>query len=42
MGLGGVKVDLRSFLDVANGIEGALASVPGVTPAPARNVPLPG
>jgi hypothetical protein len=41
MGFGGVRLELTQFLDLANGIDGAIASATGVTPARARNVPLP-
>jgi hypothetical protein len=41
MGLGGKRLDLAAFLDVASGIEGALATVPDVTPAATLNAPLP-
>jgi hypothetical protein len=41
-GFGGVRLGLSAFLDIANGIEGAIAAAPGVTPAPAKHVPLPG
>jgi hypothetical protein len=40
MGLG-KRVDLAAFLDIAGGVEGALATVPGVTPAATLNAPLP-
>ena len=41
LGLGGIHVDTAAFLDIANGIEIALPSAAGVTPAPTLNVPLP-
>jgi hypothetical protein len=41
-GLGGYRLDLKVYLDVAAAIERALAAAVGVTPAPAPNAPLPG
>ena len=40
-GLGGYRLDLRAYLDIAGTIERGLAGVTGVRPAPASNVPLP-
>jgi hypothetical protein len=40
-GLGGYRLALKEFLDIAAGIETALGSVAEVTPAPSPNAPLP-
>lgn len=42
LGLGGYRLDLASFLDIVNRIEGALPTAQGVTPVERLNVPLPG
>ena len=40
-GLGGYRLDLAAFLEIASTIESALASAPGVVPAATINVALP-
>ena len=40
-GLGGYRLALREFLDIAAGIESALAAAPGIGPAPSPSAPLP-
>ncbi|HET7472516.1 MAG TPA: hypothetical protein VFJ71_05275 [Candidatus Limnocylindrales bacterium] len=40
-GLGGYRLGLQPFLDIAAGIETALAAAAGIRPAPSPNAPLP-